>query len=123
MKKPLLLLFLALSLPLSVAAAELRLTPSLCAIDEDETRCDISVSVTFVPDDNERYCLTISDRGLVRCFAGNSFTDVELYIATDKNLQFQVTNGESGRPVANETFKVARYRPKRHKRRYGWGLL
>ena len=123
MKKSLLLLLLALGLPLAGITAELHLTPSLCAIDADETRCDISVSVTFEPDDNERYCLTISDRGLIRCFAGNSLNGMQVYVATDKNLQFQVTEGESGEPVASETLKVARYRPKRHKRRYGWGLL
>ena len=123
MKKSLLLLLLALCLPLAGIAAELHLTPSLCAIDQGEERCNISVSVTFVADDNERYCLTISDRGLIRCFAGNSLSDAHIYIATDKSLQFLVTEGESGEEVASETFKVARYRPKRHKRRYGWGLL
>ncbi|WP_346840218.1 DUF3019 domain-containing protein [Microbulbifer sp. SAOS-129_SWC] len=123
MKKSLLLLFAVLSAPLAGFAAELSLTPSLCAIDANETRCDISVSITFAADDNQRYCLAISDRGLIRCFAGNRLRDMHVYIATDKSLEFLITEGDSGNQVASKILKVARYRPKRHRRRYGWGLL
>ncbi|GAB2513897.1 DUF3019 domain-containing protein [Microbulbifer agarilyticus] len=108
--------------PLSTAA-ELSITPSLCAIDDDEELCSISVMVDFKADDSSRYCLSVTGRGLVRCFAGNSGHAIQVYVTSHENLSFKVTDGDSGAEVAQATLKVAKFRPKRHQRRYGWGFL
>lgn len=104
-------------------AAELRITPSLCVMDEDESLCAVSVNVAVVANDNARYCLTIAGKGLIRCFAGNRLTELQVYITAESNTRFQLTESESGNQVASAVLKVARYRPTRHQRRYGWGLL
>ena len=113
----------ALTLPGVGSAAELHLTPTLCAIDEGEDACSIPVNVTFAAEDNARYCLSISGKGLVHCFAGSSSTEMQIYVTAEANTQFLITEGESGDKVATAMLKVARYRPTRHQRRYGWGLL
>lgn len=116
------LLLLPSLIPAQMFAADLRLTPSVCAVEDDERRCNISVKVYFDADDNDRYCLYIDGRGLVRCFWGDS-KDLEVFISSTGDTRFQVTSGESGEGVAAATLKVAQYQPKRHRRRYGWGLL
>ena len=120
-------LMAALWLPFSICeaaeAAELRVKPTLCAIGEDEEKCSISVTVRFTPDSAGRYCLTIANRGLVECFPGGKQNEMHVYIATDEDVQFQVTEAQSGNRVASAILKVAKFRPKRHQRRYGWGLL
>ncbi|WP_295802413.1 DUF3019 domain-containing protein [uncultured Microbulbifer sp.] len=117
------LLWPLLGSPLSVEAADLRVTPSLCAIGEDEEKCSISVTVLFNADDDDRYCLSIVDRGLIECFSGRAGSQLQVYVAADEDIQFQVTEAESGDRVASTILKVAKFRPKRHQRRYGWGLL
>lgn len=122
--RPLLLaLCSTLSAPGLIHAAELNLTPALCAIDEGEEHCAISVNVAFSGDENKRYCLTISGKGLVRCFDSQPLNEMQVYVTADTNTQFLVTEKASGKEVATATLKVARYRPTRHQRRYGWGLL
>lgn len=119
----LLLLCPTLAVPGLGNAAELGLTPTLCAINDGEDHCAISVNVTFNAQDKSRYCLNIADRGLVRCFTGSPRTEIEVYVTADSDTKFLVTVAESGEEVATATLKVARYRPTRHQRRYGWGLL
>ncbi|WP_078084024.1 DUF3019 domain-containing protein [Microbulbifer mangrovi] len=117
-----LLLLLPSLLPALSQAADLRLIPSVCAVDENESRCSISVRIHFDADDNNRYCLSIVGRGLVRCFSGDN-DDLEVFISSTNDTRFQVTSSESGKDVAAAILKVAQYQPKRHRRRYGWGLL
>ena len=117
-----LFLLLLTVVPSLVIGADLRLTPSMCAVDEGENNCSITVKVDFDADDNERYCLTIAGKGLVRCFWGDK-DDLEIYVSSEADLRFQITSGESGEGVAAAVLKVAQYQPKRHRRRYGWGLL
>ena len=117
------LLWLPLSFFASAEAAELRVTPALCAIGEDEEKCRISVTVMFTPDSDDRYCLTIARRELVECFTSDKRSEMQIAIAADEDVQFQVTEAATGNRVAGATLKVAKFRPKRHKRRYGWGLL
>ncbi|KUJ83858.1 DUF3019 domain-containing protein [Microbulbifer flavimaris] len=119
----LLLLCATLAVPGMGNAAELSLTPTLCAINDGEDHCAISVSVNFTAEDKSRYCLNIADKGLVRCFSGNPQTQIDIYVTADTDTRFLVTAAESGEEVASATLKVARYRPTRHQRRYGWGLL
>ncbi|WP_237067795.1 DUF3019 domain-containing protein [Microbulbifer guangxiensis] len=119
----LLLLCPTLALPGVGNAAELSLTPSLCAIDEGEDTCSISINVAFTTDESDRYCLQISGRGVVQCFAGHQLTKMKIHVTADADTEFQVTEADSGAQVATATLKVARYRPTRHQRRYGWGLL
>jgi len=121
MKRQLLLLLISI-VPALVKAADLRLTPSVCAVDEGEASCSISVKVDFDADDKARYCLSISGKGLVRCFWGDS-DELEVYINSSEDIRFLITESESGEGVAAATLKVASYQPKRHRRRYGWGLL
>ena len=121
MKRRFVLLLLAV-VPSLVMAADLRLTPSMCAVDEGENNCSITVKVDFDADDNKRYCLSIDGKGLVRCFWGDN-SNLEVYISSEADLRFQVSAGESGEGVAAAVLKVAQYQPKRHRRRYGWGLL
>lgn len=116
------LAWLPFGLPAS-EAAELRVKPALCAIGEDEEKCSISVTVTFVADRENRYCLSIVDRGLVECFPGGKENQTQVYIAADDDIEFQVTEAKTGDRIATTTLKVAKFRPKRHQRRYGWGLL
>nr|WP_255461856.1 DUF3019 domain-containing protein [Microbulbifer sp. ALW1] len=96
--------------------------PSVCAVDEGESSCNVSVKIDFDADDNARYCLSIAGRGLVRCFWGDA-EELKVYVNSPGDLRFQVTSGESGEGVAAAILKVAQYQPKRHRRRYGWGLL
>jgi Protein of unknown function (DUF3019) len=117
------LLFLFALLVVPASAADLRLTPSLCAVTEDESGCSVSVKVKFTADDRARYCLSIIGKGLIRCFTGNTEKNLEVYIHADHDTQFTVTEGENGERVASAVLKVAQYQPKRHRRRYGWGLL
>ncbi|HEY8570695.1 DUF3019 domain-containing protein [Microbulbifer sp.] len=117
------LLFLCALLAIPAKAADLQLTPSLCAVSEDESSCSVSVKVRFTADDSERYCLSIIGKGLIRCFSGKTEKNLEVYIHADHDTQFTVTEGESGERVASAVLKVAQYQPKRHRRRYGWGLL
>lgn len=117
------LLGLTSSIPLLAQGADLHLTPTLCAIGEGEEICSISVSVTLSVDDGERYCLSIADRGLIECFPGDVMREIEVYVTADADVQFQVTRADSGDQVAMAILKIAKYRPKRHQRRYGWGLL
>ncbi|MCK7597870.1 DUF3019 domain-containing protein [Microbulbifer sp. CAU 1566] len=121
MKRQFFLLLMAIA-PALVKAAELRLTPSVCAVDEGESSCNVSVKINFDADDNARYCLSIAGRGLVRCFWGDA-EELKVYVNSPGDLRFQVTSGESGEGVAAAILKVAQYQPKRHRRRYGWGLL
>ncbi|WGL15556.1 DUF3019 domain-containing protein [Microbulbifer bruguierae] len=123
MKRYILLLFLVL-LPITAATAELHITPSLCAVGEDETSCNVSVKVAFSADEDDvRYCLSVVGKGLIRCFWGDTDKDLQVYINSEQDIQFTVTEGETGAPVAAATLVVAQYHPKRHRRRYGWGLL
>ena len=117
------LLWLPFSFFGAADAAELQVTPTLCAIGEDEEMCSISVTVLFTSDSEDRYCLTIARRGLVECFPGGRQSEMRVYIAADEDVQFQVTEADTGNRVADATLKVAKFRPKRHQRRYGWGLL
>jgi Protein of unknown function (DUF3019) len=121
MKPQILSLVLAV-LPGLAAAADLHLTPSVCAVDDSENRCSISVSVDFDADDERHYCLSVDSKGMIRCFHGG-IRDLEVYISSDRDIRFQVSNTTSGQDVAAATLKVAHYQPKRHRRRYGWGLL
>lgn len=123
MKQQLSCLLLTLCVSLGSNAAELRVTPSLCAINDDDSRCDIPVKVLFFSEKSARYCLSISDRGLIRCFDGGSAQELQLYISAQEDVLFRVTEEASGKNVATASLKVARYRPKRHRRHYGWGLL
>lgn len=120
------LLFLLAVFPGLVAAADLHLTPAVCAVDESESRCSISVSIDFDADDERHYCLSVDSKGLIRCFHGD-IRDLEVYINSDRDIRFQVSTSTSdstmGQDVAAATLKVAHYQPKRHRRRYGWGLL
>ncbi|WP_226664333.1 DUF3019 domain-containing protein [Microbulbifer aggregans] len=117
------LIFLLACLPVAGTAAGLQLTPSLCAVSEDDNICHVSVKVDFSADDNARYCLSIKGKGLIRCFWGETDKDIQVYIDSDEDIQFMVTKSESGERVASATLKIAQYQPKRHRRRYGWGLL
>lgn len=126
MKKLVLLLpMIALFLPFATDghAAALHLKPSLCAIDEGEERCVISVSVEFIGDDRDRYCLSVAGEGVVHCFVGTDRAEIEVAVKTDSDTQFLVTRQNRSDPVASAVLKVARFRPARHQRRYGWGLL
>lgn len=122
MKRLPLTLLLA-GLPIAGSTAALHLTPSLCAVSEEDATCHVSVKVDFSADDNARYCLSIKGKGLIRCFWGESDKDIQVYIDSDEDIQFMVTRSESGESVASATLKIAQYQPKRHRRRYGWGLL
>ncbi|MBY6191019.1 DUF3019 domain-containing protein [Microbulbifer agarilyticus] len=106
-----------------VLAAELRITPSLCAVAEDEELCSISVTVDFQAKDDNEYCLIVSGRGLVSCFSAKNGRSLQVYVSAQEDLSFEVTNSASGLQVAQTTLKVAKFRPKRHQRRYGWGFL
>lgn len=117
------LLWLPLGLAVNAQATELHVTPKLCAIGEDEDMCSISVSVTFRAQDDKRYCLSISDRGLLECFDGAQTSKIRVYVAADEDVEFQVTEAATGTRIATTTLQVAKFRPKRHQRRYGWGLL
>ncbi|MFV8780837.1 DUF3019 domain-containing protein [Microbulbifer sp. SA54] len=117
------LLFLSACLPMAGSTAGLQLTPSLCAVSDEDATCHISVTVDFDADDNGRYCLSIKGKGLIRCFWGETDRDIQVYVDSDEDIQFMVTRSESGEPVAAATLKIAQYQPKRHRRRYGWGLL
>ncbi|WP_066960224.1 DUF3019 domain-containing protein [Microbulbifer sp. Q7] len=121
MKLNVLMLLLAL-VPGLTTGAELRVTPSMCALDESEDQCRVLVRLNFDADDEARYCLSIVGRGLVRCFFGDS-EDLNVYVNSPEDIRFQVTADESGKSVAAAVLKVAQYQPKRHRRRYGWGLL
>ncbi|AQQ69110.1 hypothetical protein Mag101_16850 [Microbulbifer agarilyticus] len=125
MKQLCLLLFsiFLLGLNQGALAAELHITPSLCAVAEDEELCSISVTVDFQADDDNDYCLSVSGRGLVSCFSGSAGRSLQVYVSAHEDLFFQVTNSASGIQVAQATLKVAKFRPKRHQRRYGWGFL
>ncbi|WP_323846309.1 DUF3019 domain-containing protein [Microbulbifer magnicolonia] len=123
MKTRLSCLLLALCVSNAGNAAELRVTPSLCAINDDDSRCDIPVKVLFSSDDPARFCLSISGRGLIRCFDGGAARELQLYVSAEEDVLFRVTEEVSGKDVATASLKVARYRPKRHRRHYGWGLL
>ena len=121
MKRKLLLLLLTL-VPCLATAAELRVTPSMCALDEDERQCSILVKLDFDADDEARYCLSITGQGQVGCFWGDN-DDLKVYVSSARDINFQVTANENGKDVASAVLKVAQYQPKRHRRRYGWGLL
>jgi len=116
-------LLMFVSLPFSAHTADLNLTPSLCAVGEEQQSCSLSVRVAFDADEVSHYCLTILGKGLVRCFWSGAKEELEVFITSEKDLIFQVTEGESGEEVASATLKVGHYEPKRHRRRYGWGLL
>lgn len=118
--KRLITIFSLAFLPGLATSAELQLTPTICAVDENESNCSISVSVDFYADDERQYCLTIESKGLIRCFQGD-IRDLEVYVNSDRDIRFQVSN--SGQGVAAAILKVGHYQPKRHRRRYGWGLL
>ena len=117
------LMWLPFGFSASADAAELRVTPKLCAIGEDEEMCSISVSVTFRADDDSRYCLSVSDRGLLECFDGAQTSEIRVYVAADEDVEFLVSEADTGTRIATTTMQVAKFRPKRHQRRYGWGLL
>jgi len=119
----LLSLFLLAWMPLVPQAADLNLTPSLCAVEKEQGSCNVSIKVAFHADEMSRYCLTILGKGLIRCFWSGEEEELEVFINTERDLTFQITQGESGEQVASATFKVGHYEPKRHRRRYGWGLL
>lgn len=128
--KPQIFLLTLATLPEMAAAADLHLTPTVCAVDESESRCSISVNVDFEADDERHYCLSVDSKGLIRCFHGG-IRDLEVYINSDRDIRFQVSASSSastggsakGQDVAAATLKIAHYQPKRHRRRYGWGLL
>lgn len=121
----LLLRIVALSLPFSgeIYAASLHIKPSLCAIDEGEQVCTVSVSVKFIGDESDQYCLTVAGEGVVDCFVGSGRQNIEVHVTAGADTQFLVTRQDRGEPVASAVLKVARFRPARHQRRYGWGLL
>ena len=121
MKRKLLLVLLTL-VPSLVTAAELRVTPSMCALDDDERQCSVLVKIAFDADDEARYCLSIIGQGRVRCFWGDN-DDLKVYVSSTRDIRFQVTADENGKDIASAVLKVAQYQPKRHRRRYGWGLL
>nr|WP_010131990.1 DUF3019 domain-containing protein [Microbulbifer agarilyticus] len=121
MKRAIQILFLTL-LPGLAMAAELRATPSMCALDEGESQCSVLVKLAFEADDKARYCLSIIGQGRVRCFWGDN-DDLKVYVSSAGDIHFKVTVNENGQSVANAVLKVAQYQPKRHRRRYGWGLL
>ncbi|WP_226703509.1 DUF3019 domain-containing protein [Microbulbifer elongatus] len=121
MNRTILILFLTL-LPSLVMAAELRVTPSMCALDDEERQCSVLVRLAFDADDEARYCLSIIGQGQVRCFWGDN-DDLKVYVSSADDIRFQVTADENGKDIASAVLKVAQYQPKRHRRRYGWGLL
>lgn len=123
MKQRIACLLLVLCVAQAGNATELRVTPSLCAISDDDSHCDIPVNVLFSTEKPLRYCLSISNRGLIQCFNGGAVRKLQLYISSDEDVLFRVTEEATGESVATASLKVARYRPKRHRRYYGWGLL
>ncbi|WP_299594163.1 DUF3019 domain-containing protein [uncultured Microbulbifer sp.] len=121
MKRTILLSLLTLA-PGLATTAELRVTPSVCALDEGENQCSVLVKLDFEADDEARYCLSIIGQGRVSCFWGDN-DDLKVYVSSAADIRFQVTANENGQSVASAILKVGQYQPKRHRRRYGWGLL
>lgn len=116
-------IFLLSGLAGTATAAEVKLSPSLCAVSGGEDSCNITVGVSFKPAEDGNYCLDIEERGLVRCFRGKEAISAEVYVSTRQDLRFRILDAASGAILAQSTLKVARYKPKRHQRRYGWTLL
>jgi hypothetical protein len=123
---------LAGALPLQAAAPvegvpgiHLELTPRVCTLAPNDTRCDTRVQASWQSARDESLCLVIADRPDVkRCWEHYSAGIYSIELVFTQDVLFQLKDLELEHVFASQVLRVIREAIRyRHRRREPWNIF
>ena len=107
------------------ADTELDLTPSVCALSTDQSRCEERVSIEWQAGQTQTLCLFVDrENEPLACWEQDDQGQYRYDADTDESLTFQLRRTLDGELLASELFEVIReYTEFRSRRRKPWNFF
>jgi len=107
------------------ADVELRLSPSVCALSDDQPNCRETLELSWESDSPEVLCLFLKQQEQpLECWQTRQTGDFQYRAETDQNLVFQLRRRPGNELVASAVFEVIREHTEyRSRRRKPWNFF
>lgn len=109
----------------AAAEAELDLTPSVCALSANQSRCEERVNIEWQAGQTQALCLFVDrESEPLACWEKDDQGQYRYQADTDESLTFQLRRTLDGELLASELFEVIReYTEFRSRRRKPWNFF
>jgi len=103
---------------------EFEMYPLICVLTAEQNTCKRNITITLEEIPTERICIYVKDQLQTKqCFSDLKVKSLKYKVHADKNILLVMRGDVSRQVYGLKEFKVIQYKPKRLRRRFGWGLL
>jgi len=103
---------------------EFEMYPLICVLTAEQDTCKRSITITFEEIPTEKICIFVKGQQQTKqCFSDLKVKSFKYKVHADTNILLVMRGDVSRQVYGAKEFKVTQYKPKRLRRRFGWGLL